>query len=1002
MDTLTFLQAVLPEDGVYYLVLFLKGKPGKIHKSFTDLAAMAEAVTKYNNDPRIEAVYHACAAYNEPCILSETETYADGNPKKQYRIKDNWRTAKAFWLDLDCSEEKARERKGYATKKDAAVAVAAFARDIGWPQPMLVDSGSGLHAYWPLTKALKPEPWKAMATVLKAALERAGVLADPSRTADYASILRPAGTTNRKHGGTRNVACKREATPTHPRKLADTLQKWVRDNEVRVKAPPTYTAPPVMDGDNGDLAGLVRATVPSSGATAADHCLQMQRMRDTKGDVDYETWRKVLGVLKHCEDGKELAREWTEEREATDHESYDWWAKYESWNAGPATCESFQTSNAAGCTGCLHKGKVKSPIMLGRVVPISVETETEVVDAATGAVEVVTTPALPSGYNFQPGAGIVRFIKDKEGTLHPHAFCKTMFYPTAVLRASDGTNQISIRAHKPNGQLHTFDIPYAAVAATADTTRALCNHGVHHSNDKDAGNHMAAYLRDQLDVLKMRADEISSMSRFGWHNDSSFLLGERLYLPDGTVRKVHLGGDALNEKDSLPEPRGTLAMYARAINYMYAREGAEHWQYVVCAGWGSLLTPLCDTLYKGLLMAVQGGDTGKGKTTACQASMYAFGDANEMTIPGKDGATNNARWATVAAFGSIPVLLDELTSMAPADFSNLAYGVSSGQERRRLKSHAGKTGLGDRASWRLSPFVTGNCDFYGVLAAQNQNSQAEAVRLIQIDADHYAPIKLHPDPKVVSMRVQRAVDTMRDNAGSAGEALVQYVVLNRELLKDEVTAQYNQMADYLPDPKYRFYRWHAACTLTIARVAKRLAIINFDLDRLTDWSVNMITALAGRVTQSNCMTPEEAFHTMWANLRPRIIVTSEFRKNGDKKGPETPHHALTGDVAGRFVLGTSSDPSRARWLTLSSRAVQEWCDAKRMSLKAIEDYLRLHGALREGPEYERQTLTRGTTIGGSQARCIVIDTKKLDVNHLSLVVSPATDTESLDVEAVGS
>ena len=61
MDTLTFLQAILPEDEVYYLILFLKGKPGKIHKSFTDVAEMAEAVAKYNNDPRIEAVYHACA-----------------------------------------------------------------------------------------------------------------------------------------------------------------------------------------------------------------------------------------------------------------------------------------------------------------------------------------------------------------------------------------------------------------------------------------------------------------------------------------------------------------------------------------------------------------------------------------------------------------------------------------------------------------------------------------------------------------------------------------------------------------------------------------------------------------------------------------------------------------------------------------------------------------------------------------------------------------------------
>jgi hypothetical protein len=72
MDTLEFLQTVLPEDGIKYLALIdpKTGKPA--HKPYENLIDMAKAVEEYDAKP--VQVYHACGAYK----LSSSLTRATG------------------------------------------------------------------------------------------------------------------------------------------------------------------------------------------------------------------------------------------------------------------------------------------------------------------------------------------------------------------------------------------------------------------------------------------------------------------------------------------------------------------------------------------------------------------------------------------------------------------------------------------------------------------------------------------------------------------------------------------------------------------------------------------------------------------------------------------------------------------------------------------------------------------------------------------------------------
>lgn len=984
MNTLEFLQAILPEHGIHYLALFKEGYKFPAHKVYTDLETMADAIDNMAGSKSL-SIYHACATYERAVIEIE-----DGEKtKRKYRIPENWSRAKSFWVDIDCGQDKFDKGQGYLTKRDACIAIYKFSADIGWPRPMIVDSGNGVHAYWPLTKDIAHDKWVKLAKGLKATLHHCGVIADPTRTADFASILRPAGSVNRKNGEAKPVVVKSVGTPAEPAELASALQSYMVENGVKlIKETPKREF--VSNGLNDDLIAHLPQypDLPVDANVVADKCGQVAAMRDTQGDVGYEHWRGVIGILKHCENGETFAEQWSARREETGHAQLDWDIRYESWSAGPTTCEFFETNGCGACEGCPMKGKIKTPLVLGRQMPENTETVEEVVTEDGAQVE-VEVPALLTGYTHSNGV-MARLIPDKEGVLQPHPFSNILFYPTSRIRTEEGTYRIGIRMHLPSHKVRDFDMPTEAMASQTDMLRSLAKYELLQSNHKDAGTHMAAYLRDQLEQLKRTVDEVNTLTTFGWRGDmSGFLIGERLYCKDGTVRKVLTGGGAGKFKNSLPEPKGTLAKYASALNFMYNRPGMEHWQYAVCSGWGSVLSPFGEDLYKGLLVALHGGASGKGKTTACYASLYAFGNADALALKSDDGFTQNALWAYLGTYNNIPVLLDEMTNMDGPTLSRAAYGVSTGQERVRLQSKGGTVGFATTHTWCMSPFVTGNIDFHGLLASHQANSQAEAVRLVQISVDRYPVVPIDPDSQREAELVHNCVDTMKANCGVAGDLFIRYVVTHQRQIADAVRDEMNELAKSLQGPKYRFYRNHAACTLVAARIAKQLEIIDFDLDALRTFAVEMLAGLADSVSSSNTVTTEDAFSRFMASIASRILVTQEFRNRQEKSGPETPRNRVQGVIAGRMVLGNTNNRAHAGHIMINQKEARDWCMANRVDYNAMLDSLERAGALVK--RQDKVTLTRGTDVPLVQARCFVVDSNRLDKEALTLVSNSATN-----------
>ena len=370
MNVLEFLQATLPEDGYKFVGLSRAGNPGIAHNAYESLELMAEAIASYDKQTNL-TVYHACAAYKEPSY----EVVVNGETKKKYRGEPNWFRAKAFWADIDCGEDKAAAGKGYVDKESAVAAILGFCQTNGFPSPMLVDSGGGIHCYWPLTQSIGPNSWRTIASGFKSGLAAAGLLVDPTRTADLSSLLRPVGSHNRKPGrDVRQVKVVCEGEIVSPQEFNAAVQAAVARYDV---VPQQLISRAPVAGLNDDLIGHLGPQIESSAEEVANHCAQVGKMRDTKGDVSYEHWRGVIGIIKHCVEGEPLAHEWSERRGETGHSSTDVETRYESWNSGPATCEFFQSRNPTDCANCPQDGKITSPIQLGRLTANQTKKEAE-------------------------------------------------------------------------------------------------------------------------------------------------------------------------------------------------------------------------------------------------------------------------------------------------------------------------------------------------------------------------------------------------------------------------------------------------------------------------------------------------------------------------------------------------------------------------------------------------------------------------------------------------
>ena len=873
---------------------------------------------------------------------------------------------------------------------------------------MVISSGSGVHAYFVMDRDIPASEWDPLAVKLDALVKHINFPVDSSRTADFASILRPVGTHNKK------------ATPLPVELIEDAgpisfdwfknrllnLTKGLKDVRVTKRAPATKEEIALDEGPSDPKvkalwkAEHIRTLERKANADfICNECAQMRQFRDSKGDLHYGPWFACLGVMHYCIDGERLAEEWSSKRVETGHSQVFTKQKWDAWGVdSPATCKAFSVGNN-GCDGCPYKGKITTPLELGllshaelhpeecEVQEQTAETESPEASKTSAqiAVEYATSVGekpllLPTGFSWVEGLGMTM---DANGDKEPIVFAGTYFH---IVRRyiEDEVEQYTWRLFDPNTHAHKeFSFNGGLTSSLQNLKKALGDQGI---QTLDKGDYaMLSYVKGSIERIRRETAAMKVASNFGWQSDGSIVVGTRKFTPNTPMGVAKLDAKIRAKVSLFSKPVGTVEGYSNAINAIYNRKGMEPLQYAMCSLWGSLLVELIRTKYNGIPCALTGSKSGIGKTTAAQAALFAFSNSDDLTIPGFDAATPGVRGGRLSMLHNFPVLFDEMTmrgqrGLASEKLSEFAYVVAHGSEKARMVQINGVWVPGDTATWKSQSVITGNTNWLDVLSQGNANFDPESMRIFEINTDDY--------PNIPSLKPKRWVDEqvaqIKENSGKAGEVYCQFLVDNRDKIKTLLHNFYSTHTcpTEFDDAKFRFYRSHVACTITAAEIMKKLGVIQFDLHALYEFALSAATALIQRSNLKNMDTLEK-LRTFLTDMAPWTIVTEHYYQGVSGPSELRPRDNLIKVRRIYCSPKVAKDSAKHRYSHLDNTIMvyknylKEWLSEKSEgSLKDLLAKLDKMGVIKHVKD-DRFSLGKGTPYIGDQGHCVVFDLKKI-------------------------
>ena len=154
---------------------------------------------------------------------------------------------------------------------------------------------------------------------------------------------------------------------------------------------------------------IMMKSVKGEGCAQLLHCFQNQ---DT---IEYNVWRSALSIAAFCVDRDTAIHKISEK-----HPDYEFNATERKANdlvktGAPHHCSTFERNNKGFCDGCMHQGKIKSPIVLGdEMAEADDEDNTIEVKTEEGEIETHQIPEYPFPFFRGKNGGVYRRGDDEE------------------------------------------------------------------------------------------------------------------------------------------------------------------------------------------------------------------------------------------------------------------------------------------------------------------------------------------------------------------------------------------------------------------------------------------------------------------------------------------------------------------------------------------------------------------------------------------------------------
>jgi hypothetical protein len=925
MATTDLLTAVLPPEGEgWYCIVGLRQDENRpkqsFHQTLVDVTAKVDELLQAKYD-----VYFACAKY-----VNDT----DG------RIQKNGDLIKSFWLDIDCGIDKAATGKGYVDQPTALAELKKFCKAIRMPLPCVVNSGRGIHAYWLLTETVTRLQWKPVAERLKALCDEHGFLGDPSRTADNASILRVPETLNFKD------------EPPLPVEILKMQEPLVYEELKQVLG--TLIAPDWMPRQLNEMTRALMGNKQSRFKTImiktmnGQGCAQLENIATNQDTIEEPLWRAGLSVAAACVDADEAIH-----KISSLHPEYDPTTTERKANQtkGPYTCETFSKINPSGCNECPNKGKISSPIQLGS--EIIAATESKVVEKTEeGKEEVFNIPPYPFPYFRGKNGGVYIEVRDDDGGKDAINIYEHDLYIVKRLQDPAKGESIWMRLHLPQDGMREFAMPATDVMSPEKLRDALGHHGVYGSK-KQMESIMSYVIASAKNLQHLTGVEIMR-TQFGWADrNTKFIVGEHEISATGVTYSPPSSTTA-----SLSEwlkPTGDYDVWKKTA-HVYDQPGFEPHAFAFFTAFGA---PLLKHLnHKGAMINLINNTSGTGKSTVLKMCNSVWGHPEELMLQWKD--TMNSMINRLGVMNNLPVTIDEITKLSGDQFSDLAYSISQGRGKNRLKQHENVERI-NNIKWGTIGLASSNASFYDKLASLKATPDGEYMRLLEYRIDLTGNLSKEEADAIFNR--------LYDNYGHAGIEYAKHLVADLETVLDTVM-QVQQRLDKEIGLTNRERFWSAiiACNIAGALIAKDLGIINFDIKRVYKWIVDEVKIMRNEIKAPAASLTASAINEFLNEHRAAILVINNEAdaRSGMEQLP------MVEPKFNNLYIRMEPDTKK---MFVNAKQLRAYCSEQQITLK---DTLK---ALEEDKAYlglVKKRLAKGTKIPSGPVDTYVFD---LDSHH---------------------
>lgn len=745
------------------------------------------------------------------------------------RLKDNVKSLKAFWLDIDCGEDKAvvnpktGRPQGYIDQNAGLEALKAFCAEVKLPRPTIVNSGRGLHVYWPLTEEISRIEWEATAKRFREVCVQHNFYVDGA-VFEVARILRVPGTYNFKVDPPLPVSVLCPSKPISHEEFKSILGGVIPlEDAVPFKPKQQRELSPLAQSlrDN-EVKKFHKLMVRSASGNGCQQLLDCFENRETLSEL---RWFDALSIAKFCDDAPTAIH-----KMSVGHPDYTP-ERTEAKIAhikGPHNCATFERNNPGGCDNCPLKGKITNPIALSKDILRTIEldeTEQGVFPDADGVLHRI--PKYPAPYFRGANGGIYLASGDEEA--EPILIYDYDIYVLKRMVDPNLGDVILLRIHMPKDGIRDLTIPNTTVSDTAEFKKVLSAAGVLCFTTPQL-NRVVTYIYTAIKEWQHSKKAEQMRLQFGWADKNSvFVIGDREVNKDGVFNSPP--SSVTKELAKLLGPKGTLEKWQEVFN-LYGRPGLEPHAFGALTAFGAPLLKF--TGQKGAIINLVNSASGTGKTTVLHMCNSVYGNPSEMCSIKED--TLNAKLIRLGTYNNLPYTIDEMTNMSPNEFSTLVYNQTQGRGKDRVKASSNELRI-NATTWQTITLSSSNASFYEKMSALKATPDGESMRLIEYQIDYSSAIDQALGKEMFDHQLM-------NNYGHAGLIYAEYLVNNlEEVLNDLATVQAKLDRELHLTQRERFWSAAVAANLTGGAIAARIGLIDWDMRPLYRWSCNLIKDL---------------------------------------------------------------------------------------------------------------------------------------------------------------